>query len=72
MTGRSQAVRLPAEFRFDSKEVYVRRDSATGDVVLSRRPADWSDFFRLVKTLDIPADFMSDRDDAPPPARKLF
>ena len=72
MTGRSQAVRLPAEFRFDSKEVYVRRDPATGDVVLSRRPADWDDFFKLVKTLDIPADFMSDRGDAPPQVRELL
>jgi antitoxin VapB len=26
MTGRSQAVRLPAEFRFNSKEVFIRRD----------------------------------------------
>lgn len=72
MTGRSQAVRLPAEFRFDTKEVYVRRDPATGDVVLSRRPADWNDFFELVETLDIPADFMSDRIDAPPQVRELF
>ena len=34
--GRSQAVRLPAAFRFDVSEVYVRRDPATGDVILSR------------------------------------
>ena len=40
-TGRSQAVRLPLEFRFDVPEVFIRRDSASGDVVLSRRPADW-------------------------------
>jgi antitoxin VapB len=36
--GASQAVRLPAEFRFDGKEVYATRDEATGDVVLSQRP----------------------------------
>ena len=35
MTGRSQAVRLPAEFRFDTDEVFIRRDAETGDVVLS-------------------------------------
>ena len=40
-TGRSQAVRLPLEFRFDVAEVFIRRDPATGDVVLSRRPTDW-------------------------------
>ena len=36
MIGGSQAVRLPAEFRFEGDEVEIRRDSVTGDVVLSR------------------------------------
>lgn len=40
-TGRSQAVRLPLEFRFDVSEVFIRRDPITGDVVLSRKPQDW-------------------------------
>ena len=40
-TGRSQAVRLPLEFRFDVSEVFIRHDPVTGDVVLSRKPADW-------------------------------
>jgi antitoxin VapB len=40
-TGRSQAVRLPLEFRFDVTEVFIRHDPATGDVVLSRKPSDW-------------------------------
>lgn len=38
LNGRSQAVRLPAEFRFDGSEVFIRRDLSTGDVILSRRP----------------------------------
>ncbi len=70
--GRSQAVRLPAEFRFSGSEVYVRRDPSTGDVILSRRPDSWQDFFDLVDTLDIPEDFMAKRGDAPPQKRKLF
>lgn len=41
ITGRSQAVRLPLEFRFDVAEVFIRRDALTGDVVLSRKPSDW-------------------------------
>lgn len=41
VTGRSQAVRLPMEFRFDGPEVFIRRDPVTGDVVLSRKPTDW-------------------------------
>ena len=47
-TGRSQAVRLPLEFRFDVAEVFIRRDLATGDVVLSRRPADWQGLLDVV------------------------
>ena len=71
-TGRSQAVRLPAAYRFDTKEVYMRRDNTTGDVVLSRRPPEWNTFFALVKQLDVPADFMSDLQDTPTPSRNLF
>jgi antitoxin VapB len=70
--GRSQAVRLPAEFRFEGSEVYVRRDSATGDVILSRRPESWDGFFEMMKTVEVPEDFLADRKDAPPQKRELF
>jgi len=70
--GRSQAVRLPAEYRFEGAEVFIRRDPTTGDVILSRRPESWADFFEMMKTVDVPADFLSDLDDAPPQKRKLF
>jgi len=70
--GRSQAVRLPSEYRFEGSEVYVRRDPENGDVILSRRPESWKDFFQLVKTLDVPSDFLSDRKDTPPQKRNLF
>ena len=61
--GASQAVRLPAEFRFDGDEVFVSRDEATGDVLLSTRPGahTWGEFFELVRSLDLPDDFMSER-----------
>jgi antitoxin VapB len=71
-TGRSQAVRLPAAFRFDTKEVYVRRDEATGDVVLSRRAPDWAGFLAQVRQLAVPSDFMADRQDTLPQKRELF
>jgi antitoxin VapB len=61
-TGRSQAVRLPLEYRFNEKEVYIRRDAETGDVILSRRPDSWDGFFALDATADVPADFMSEVD----------
>ena len=70
--GRSQAVRLPQEYRFEGTEVFVRRDPATGDVILSRRPASWQDFFELMDTIDVPEDFLADRQDMPPQKRKLF
>ena len=48
VTGRSQAVRLPLEFRFDVSEVFIRHDPVTGDVVLSRKPTDWQGLLDVV------------------------
>ena len=38
--GRSQAVRLPKEFRFEGCEVAIRRDPSTGEVILTPAPAE--------------------------------
>jgi antitoxin VapB len=73
--GSSQAVRLPADFRFEGEEVYITRDEATGDVVLSTRPGarTWADFFELMQTIDVPREFMSERPlNVLPPERDLF
>jgi antitoxin VapB len=71
--GRSQAVRLPADFRFEGTEVFIRKDSDTGNVILSRRPhSSWKSFFKLRDQIRAPDDFMSDRGDGPPQKRKLF
>jgi antitoxin VapB len=61
--GASQAVRLPAEFRFEGTEVYATRDEQTGDVVLSTRPGAraWAEFFALMRTMSVPDDFMAER-----------
>ena len=70
--GGSQAVRLPAEFRFEGEEVYVRRDEKTGDVTLSttKEPRKtgkefWADLFAAMdagKTRDDDFDaYMTDR-----------
>lgn len=61
--GASQAVRLPAEFRFEGEEVYVSRDDATGDVVLSTRPGAraWGQFFQMLRSVDVPEDYMAER-----------
>lgn len=70
--GRSQAVRLPSEFRFEGKEVHIRRDASTGDVILSRRPESWESFFELTKQANVPDDFLSDRGDRAAQKRHLF
>ena len=62
MTGRSQAVRLPAEFRFEESEVFVRRDPRTGDVILSRKPDSWDGLIELYSKDQEPDDFMSAAD----------
>jgi len=66
--GRSQAVRLPAEFRLEGDEVFIRRDPQTGDVILSRKPADWDSFFKLVDELGpAPDEFLDEKERATPP-----
>ncbi|MDA8141628.1 MAG: type II toxin-antitoxin system VapB family antitoxin [Desulfobacteraceae bacterium] len=72
MKGRSQAVRLPSAFRFDCKEVFIRKDPLTGDVILSRKPGSWEDFFKLMETIPVPDDFMADRISEPPSDRDPF
>ncbi|MDY6894710.1 MAG: type II toxin-antitoxin system VapB family antitoxin [Thermotogota bacterium] len=72
MNGRSQAVRIPSAFRFDCEEVYIRKDPDTGDIILSRRPGSWEDFFKLMETIEVPTDFMAERDNELPPERDLF
>jgi antitoxin VapB len=70
--GRSQAVRLPAEFRFSGSEVFIRQDEATGDVVLSSRPETWDSFFQLRQQANVPSEFMTDRQDEAAQERELF
>ncbi|HMF69783.1 MAG TPA: AbrB/MazE/SpoVT family DNA-binding domain-containing protein [Phyllobacterium sp.] len=73
--GASQAVRLPADFRFDGKEVYISRDERTGDVILSARPgiSGWADFFEFMDRTDVPEDFMRERPmNTLPVERNLF
>lgn len=61
--GGSQAVRLPAEFRFEGDEVYIRRDPRTGNVILSARPEpSWMEFVAWRHQLgELPKDYPGDR-----------
>ncbi len=73
MSGRSQAVRIPLEFRFDTDEVYIRRDPQTGDVILSqsktKKPKSWAEVFAALDAAGFPDDFMQDRDQGLPQER---
>lgn len=74
MNGRSQAVRLPREFRFEGNEVSIRKDEKTGDVILSSSKTDWDEFFRLISELtqEERDAFEIPRDPTPPEPRDLF
>ncbi len=69
MTGRSQAVRIPAEFRFATSEVYIRRDPQSGDVILSQAPGDWNEIFAALDQAGVPDDFLRNRAQGPPQVR---
>ncbi len=57
--GRSQAVRLPAAFRFEGDKVYVRRDPVSGDVILSAKPRSLDRFLAALADCPAPDDFLS-------------
>lgn len=66
--GRSQAVRLPKEFRFASEEVFIWKE---GDrIVLSQKPKSWHEFFEEVPLAS--DDFMNERADITPQGREDF
>jgi antitoxin VapB len=71
MSGRSQAVRIPAEFRFSSKEVYIRRDPKNGDLILSQGPGSLAEIFAALDKVGVPEDFLTptDRAQGPPQER---
>ena len=54
--GRSQAVRLPKEFRFDGEEVYVHK--VGNAVVLLPVQRSWDSFFRVLDAFS--DDFMQE------------
>ena len=65
MNGRSQAVRLPKEFRFDTDEVYIRKQGK--NIIISEKKPTWDDFFNSKS--DFGEDFLNDRFDSEPQER---
>ena len=70
MIDQSQHVTIPAEYRLSTEEVYVRRDPASGDLVLSQSPNGWSEFFAMLDRDPFPEDFLADRAQGAPETRE--
>jgi len=68
LNGRSQAVRLPKDFRFKGKEVFITKEGEK--VILSPKPDSWTDFFMSDEKAD--PDFMKARKDLPLQKRHIF
>lgn len=66
--GRSQAIRLPKDFRFEGKEVYIRKVGQ--EVILSVKPESWKDFFYSDSRAT--SDFMKAREQLNLEKRDLF
>ncbi len=67
MNNRSQAVRLPKEFQFNTSEVFIRKQG--DEVVLSTRPTDWSSYLASASVAS--DDFMQGVEDLPVQERDL-
>lgn len=65
-SGRSQAVRLPKDFRFDSDEVRIRRHGAA--VILEPMTQDWAWLDAIAGKLD--ADFAASAAEKPQPQKR--
>lgn len=66
MSGGSQAVRLPREFRFGGSEVEIFRRG--DEVVLRERPTDLSVLLDIIDSM--PADMLTDLHDDSPEERE--
>ena len=60
MSGRSQHVTIPAEFRFNTEEVSIRRDPDTGDIILSQKPT-WDEVFAALDAAPPPEGLLEPR-----------
>jgi len=61
MDNRSQAVPLPKEFQFKTREVFIRKEGA--DVILSPSPLDWTAY--LAEAPVASSSFMEGIEDLP-------
>ena len=68
-SGRSQAVCIPDAYRFDSKEVFIRRDAQSGDLILSPAPDSWEEVYAALDKAGFPDDFLAEHGQGPSQVR---
>ena len=68
--GRSQAIRIPKEFRVDTTEVYIEK---VGETLIIRPKIEnkWDSFFLMLNDFDT-SDFFLDRVQPPLDNKELF
>lgn len=67
-TGNSQAVRLPKAFRMPGNVVYISRNEATGEVILSpknddQRQRNLAELFKMIREAPLTDEFLAPRSD---------
>ena len=70
VSGRSQHVTIPRQFRFNRPVVYVSRDAETGGLLIVERPSV-EEVFAALDAAQLPVDFLgeADRNRRPPEVR---
>lgn len=73
-TGHSQAVRLPKAFRLPGDEVWISKNEATGEIILSPKPPQDSleAFFALLDASPAPDNFLAERPNPLESPRNFF
>jgi antitoxin VapB len=67
LNGRSQAVRLPKKYRFNSDKVLIFRRG--DEVVLKEKKESWGEFFAEESAFG--KDYLAKREDIPPQTREF-
>ena len=68
VTGRSQAIRIPKQYRFTTDEVYIEQDGER--IILSPKPKAWAQYFTSAKHFT--KDYPDHIEDLIPEERELF
>jgi antitoxin VapB len=73
-SGHSQAVRLPKAFRLAGDEVWISKNEATGEIILTPKKAlsEIDALFQLIESAEVPETFLAERDNDSGEFREIF